>query len=182
MAAKEEKPLKPAEKQRKHSSSFKIKVAARRRRVIELRMLGYKIPDIKSKLAEEGQNWSEDTIKNDLASSDASDFLQELKRQQAADIALCDDRQVRLEYRDREIDRLSPRRSPEVALSVNQQTTVSQPNSSLEEYFNAISQAAEVNQNIPAICTGEQLDSKETSPVDGQKRSDSKADAVSLSS
>jgi hypothetical protein len=81
-------------------------------------MLGYKIPDIKNKLADEGQFWSEDTIKNDLASSDASDFLQELKRQQAADIALCDDRQTRLEYRDREINRLSPRKSPENQVNV----------------------------------------------------------------
>jgi len=118
MTSEEEKPLKPAEKQRKHSASFKLKVTIRRGRIIELRMLGYKIPDIKNKLADEGQFWSEDTIKNDLASSDASDFLQELKRQQAADIALCDDRQTRLEYRDREINRLSPRKSPENQVNV----------------------------------------------------------------
>ena len=170
MSTEGEKPLKPAEKRQKHSSSFKLKVAARRRRIIDLRCLGYKIPDIKNKLAEEGQFWSEDTIKTDLDSIDAQEYLQELKRQQAADIALCDDRQVRLEYRDREIDRLSPRKSPEVALNVNQQTTVNQPTNLLEEYADAISQAAEVNENIPAICIGESVDPKATAPVNGEKR------------
>ena len=170
MSTEGEKPLKPAEKRQKHSSSFKLKVAARRRRIIDLRCLGYKIPDIKNKLAEEGQFWSEDTIKTDLDSIDAQEYLQELKRQQAADIALCDDRQVRLEYRGREIDRLSPRKSPEVALNVNQQTTVNQPTNLLEEYANAISQAAEVNENIPAICIGESVDPKATTPVNGEKR------------
>jgi hypothetical protein len=55
-----ENPLKPAEEQQiQHSVAFELKVATRRRRVFELRCLGWKIPDIQKKLAEEGQLWSE---------------------------------------------------------------------------------------------------------------------------
>jgi len=166
---KVEKPLKPAE-QRKHSRSFELKVAKRRRRIFELRCLGYKIPQIKEKLAEESQFWSEDTIKCDLQSGGAEAYLEELQRQQYADIALEDDRKVKLEYRDRQIDRLTPRKSPEFALNVNQQTVIKERDNLLEEYADAISQAAEVNKNIPSICTGESVDSKASAPVNGDKR------------
>ena len=123
MSSESENPLKPAE-QRLHSRSFELKVAKRRRRVFELRCLGYKIPQIKEKLAEEKQNWSMDTIKADLHSDDASAFLEELERQQFADIALEDDRKVRLEYRDRMIERLKPRKSPDVAVNIANQLQV----------------------------------------------------------
>ena len=126
MMAKEN-PLKPAESKIKHSESFKLKVANRRRRVIELRLLGYKIPQIKDVLAEEGQVWSEDTIKSDLASLTAEETLEELKRQQCTDIALAKNRKDKLEYRDRMIERLTPRRTPEtqVNVGVNMQPKVS---------------------------------------------------------
>ena len=124
MSSDVEKPLKPAEQRQKHTRSFSLKVANRRRRVFELRCLGYKIPQIKEKLAEENQFWSEDTIKADLHSDDATAFLEELERQQFADIALEDDRKVRLEYRDRMIERLKPRKSPDVAVSIANQLQV----------------------------------------------------------
>jgi len=124
MSTEVEKPLKPAEQRQKHSGSFSLKVANRRRRVFELRCLGYKIPQIKEKLAEEKQFWSEDTIKADLHSDDATAFLEELERQQFADIALEDDRKVRLEYRDRMIERLKPRKSPDVAVNIANQLQV----------------------------------------------------------
>jgi hypothetical protein len=113
-----ENPLKSAESQ-KTRSSHKLKVAKRRHRVIELRCLGYKIPQIKEKLAEEGQDWSEDTIKRDLRSEDAEETLSELTRQQFADIALCESRKVKLEYRDRLIERLMPRKSPETEVNIS---------------------------------------------------------------
>lgn len=123
MTPETEKPLKPAQRQT-HSRSFELKVANRRRRVFELRCLGYKIPQIKEKLAEEKQFWSEDTIKADLHSDDASAYLEELERQQFADIALEDDRKVKLEFRDRMIERFSPKKSPDVAVNIANQLQV----------------------------------------------------------
>jgi len=171
MASDVEKPLKPAERQN-HSRSFELKVASRRRRVFELRCLGYKIFQIKEKLADEKQFWSEDTIKADLRSGDAKAYLEELERQQFADIAMEDDRKVKLEYRDRMIERLTPKKTPDPAIvnNVNQQVTVKGQDNLLEEYADVISQAAEINQSIPAICTGESVDPKAAAPVNGEKR------------
>jgi hypothetical protein len=115
---KSEKPLKPAEEQQSHSISFELKVMNRRRRVFELRGLGYKVPDIQKKLADEGQFWSEDTVKTDLRSDDAKEFLEELQRQQLVDIALSKSRKLKLEFRDRLIERMTPRKSPETQVNV----------------------------------------------------------------
>ena len=171
MAVQGRDPLKPAELQT-CSRSFELRVSNRRRRVFELRCLGYKIPQIKEKLAEEKQFWSEDTIKADLRSGEASAYLEELQRQQFADIALEDDRKVKLEFRDRMIERFTPKKTPEPAIvnNVNQQVTVKGNDNLLEEYADAINQAAEVNQNIPSICTGESVDPKAPAPVNGDKR------------
>jgi hypothetical protein len=114
----QENQLKPAESRVKHSASFELRVANRRRRVVELRCLGYKIPQIKEKLAEEGKVWGETTIKSDLASATAEETLDELKRQQCADIALAESRKDKLEYRDRMIERLTPRKSPETQVNL----------------------------------------------------------------
>ncbi len=84
--------------------------------MFELRCLGYKIPQIVDKLAEEGRRWSQNTIKADLHSADSEEFLEELERLQLADIALSESRRLKLEYRDRMIERLKPRKSPEVAV------------------------------------------------------------------
>jgi hypothetical protein len=110
--------LKPAESKVNHSPSFGLKVANRRRRIIELRCLGYKIPQIKEKLAEEGQVWSEFTIKSDLRSLSAEEVLEELNRQQCADIALAENRKDKLEFRDRMIERLMPRKSTQTEVNV----------------------------------------------------------------
>jgi hypothetical protein len=104
------------------NSELSLKVLARRRRVIELRKLGHKIPSIQQIIAEETSIfWSEGTIKRDLQSITAEEELEELKRQQDADIALEGDRKVRLEYRDRAIERLMPRKGPEVAVHIENQ-------------------------------------------------------------
>jgi Fe2+ or Zn2+ uptake regulation protein len=180
---KSEKPEKLGEEQLKQHSVAELKITARRRRVFELRCRGFTIPQIAEKLKEEGQLWSEDTIYSDLHSDQAREFLEELQRQQLADITLTKSRKLKLVFRDRMIERFTPRKSPDVAIvNVNQQTTVKQQDNLLEEYANAISQATEVNQSIPAICTGESVDSKETSPSDGEKRPDSKANAIPMPS
>jgi hypothetical protein len=80
--------------------------------------MGYKIPQIVEKLAEESRRWSENTIKADLHSAEAKDYLEELQRQQFADIALTKSRKIRLEYRDRMIERFTPRKSPDTAVNV----------------------------------------------------------------
>ena len=113
-----ENQLKPAESKIKHRASFELKVANRRRRIIELRCLGYKIPQIREKLAEEGKTWSEFTIKSDLSSITAEEVLEELIRQQCADIALAENRKDKLEYRDRQIERLIPRKSAQTEVNV----------------------------------------------------------------
>lgn len=59
-----------------------------------------------------------------MHSEDASAFLEELERQQFADIALEDDRKVKLEYRDRMIERLTPRKSPDIAVNIANQLQV----------------------------------------------------------
>jgi len=127
-----------------HTDIFKQKIGARRQRVIELKKLGLKILQIQQKLADEGQYWSYDTIKCDLKSITAEEELEELKRQQDADIALTDDRKVRLEYRDRQIERLTPRKSPEVQLSIANQIKVEEKNVTvmLAEYEQLIEEAA----------------------------------------
>ena len=109
-----------------HTEIFNQKVAFRRHRVVELKKLGFKILQIQQKLADEGQYWSYDTIKCDIKSITAEEELDELKRQQDADIALEDDRKVRLEYRDRQIERLTSRKSPEVQFNMTQQVKVEQ--------------------------------------------------------
>ncbi len=114
---KGQKCLKLAEETVNHSI-VDIKIASRRRRVFELRCLGLKIPQIVEKMAEEGQLWSESTIKGDLRSDAALEFLEELQRQQLVDIALAKSRKLKLEYRDRMIERFWPRKSPEALFNV----------------------------------------------------------------
>jgi DNA-binding transcriptional MerR regulator len=113
-----ENQLKSAESTKNQPTSHKLKVAKRRRRVCELRCLGLKIPQIKEMLSKEGQNWSEDTIKRDLSSLQAQETLEELERQQLSDIAFAEDRKTKLEYRDRMIERLMPRKSPQTEVNV----------------------------------------------------------------
>lgn len=169
MSTEGEKQLKPAEKQKKHSGSFSLKVVNRRRRVFELRCLGYKIPQIKEKLAEEGHFWSEDTIKSDLHSEDASAFLEELERQQFADIALEDDRKVKLEYRDRMIERLTPRKSPDVSVNIANQLQVEKDdtiNQLLQHYqeFNR-----ETNEERP-VCSDNSAESLHKTEADAKAK------------
>ena len=87
-----------------------LKVLGRRRRIIELRCLGFTIPQITQKLNDEGGKVSEITVWRDLHSTTVEDYIEELKRKQLADITLCeDDYATRLKYRDLLLDKLMPR-------------------------------------------------------------------------
>ena len=107
-----------------HTEVFQQKIELRQRRVGELREIGLKIDQIQERLAEEGQFWSIRTIKDDLKSRTAEERRDELERAQSADISRCDDVKVRLEFRDRKIERLTPRQSPEVQVNVANQIQV----------------------------------------------------------
>lgn len=120
--------------------------------------MGYKIPQIVEKLAEEGRRWSENTIKADLHSAEACDFLEELQRQQFADIALAESRRLKLEYRDRMIERFTPRKSPESNVSldvnVNQQASVSCVTELLAQYDAILSADADASKrNLHPDCS-----------------------------
>ena len=115
----------PFKTEKRHSEIFKQKVASRRQRELELRCLGYKIKQIQKQMGEEGSGWwDEDTIRADLKTVTAEEWRDELIRQQNADIALEDDRKVKLEYRDRMIERLTPRKSPDVSVQIANQVQV----------------------------------------------------------
>ena len=101
------------------TNSIELRVSSRRQRSIELRKLGAKIPQIQERIFEEtGVMWSYMTIRRDLSSVTAAEELDELRRQQDADIAFEQDRKVRLEYRDRQIERLMPRKSLDIEVNV----------------------------------------------------------------
>lgn len=81
----------------------------RRRRIIELRCMGFTIPQIVEKLNSEGIATCEKTVFRDLHSSTTEEYVEELKRKQFADITLSDDYNVRLKYRDLMLEKLMPR-------------------------------------------------------------------------
>jgi hypothetical protein len=100
------------------SCALELQIIARRRMVIEYKKLGLKIFEIQQAIFNKtGVMWSEKTIRRDLSSVTAEDELEELKRQQDRDIALESDSKVRMEMRDRQIERLMPRKSPEVQIN-----------------------------------------------------------------
>ena len=86
------------------------KQLTRRRRVFELRVIGLTIPQIQQKMTEEDFKVSERTIWQDLRSDDVKEFTDELMRRQLADITLSDNISVRLNYRDRLLDKLLPKK------------------------------------------------------------------------
>lgn len=83
----------------------------RRQRTLELRCNGLTIPMINVKLHEEGFQSSEHTVFDDLHSETADEFLEELKRQQLADITRAStDYKTRLQYRGQMIEILTPKK------------------------------------------------------------------------
>jgi signal recognition particle GTPase len=67
---------------------------------------------IKEKLTEEGWKISEHTVFDDLHSETADEFLEELKRQQLADITRAQtDYKTRLQYRGQMIEILTPKQT-----------------------------------------------------------------------
>ena len=87
------------------------KQLTRRKRTIELSCNGLNVPQINKALHDEGFQTSEHTVFDDLHSRTAEEYLEELKRQQLADITRAqDDYKTRLQYRGQMIEILSPRR------------------------------------------------------------------------
>jgi transposase len=82
-----------------------LKRANRRLQVIELMCKGFTEIQIAKKLGV-----SERTIRRDLRSLEAQEFGEELKRRQLRDIAECEDIRLRLEYRDRLLGKLIPKK------------------------------------------------------------------------
>jgi len=85
---------------------------ARRKRVIELRVLGMKEEQIIQKMNEEGYKVrSRRTIIRDLQSTQAQEYRDELIRQQQADITLAsrDHPSLAMKYRAHIIELLTPR-------------------------------------------------------------------------
>ena len=90
----------------------KLKQIKRQQRVLELRCKGLTIPEITKKLHEEQWKCGEHTVWKDLHSKTAEDFIEELKRQQLADITQCGkDYKTRLQYRADMLDKLLPKRT-----------------------------------------------------------------------
>ena len=61
-------------------------------------------------MTEEGFKVSERTIWQDLRSDDVKEFTDELMRRQLADITLSDNISVRLNYRDKLLDKMLPKK------------------------------------------------------------------------
>lgn len=88
-----------------------LKQLQRRKRTLELHVKGLTIPQINNALLEEEYETSEHTVFDDIHSQTAIEYREELERQQRADITMAQkDLKLRLEYRDRIIDRLTPKR------------------------------------------------------------------------
>ena len=92
--------------------SPKVKETARRKRVLELRTRGLTIEGIKEVLkTQDGIDVAYITVKRDLQSVQANEFSDELVRQQLADITTSNEPRLRLEFRDRILDKIIPRRA-----------------------------------------------------------------------
>ena len=82
-----------------------LKQDERRISVIELRCSGYTQTEIAEMLGV-----SERTVRRDLKSSIAEDFVSELKRRQLKDIEESKDPKIRLHYRDKLLNKLMPKK------------------------------------------------------------------------
>ena len=82
-----------------------LKQDERKIRVIELSCLGYTERKIAGLLGV-----SERTVRRDLKSVDAEDYVGELKRRQLKDIEESKDRKIRLHFRDRLLNKLMPKK------------------------------------------------------------------------
>lgn len=132
------------------------KIAKRRAQVLTLRCQGGTIPAIQKTLEKNGLKVSEHTIWNDLHSSTADEFLEELKRQQLSDIYQeKDDSKLRLEYRGRIIDILSPKKlEQKIDGKIEQNVNV---HADLTEYEHLIKTVGTEKTNLPKNDSTEQI-------------------------
>ena len=139
------------------------KVDLRRRRVFELRCRGFTIPAIYEKLREEGIFACEKTIWSDLHSDQLQGFIEELLRRQFADMELSGSYKLKLEYRDRILERMMPSK-PENSLTVNvnSQSNTKVVSDLLAEYREVIAEAAASSGDISEHNSSEPLDPSKT--------------------
>ena len=92
------------------SDKVNLRQAKRRQRIFELRVLGLTIPQISEMLKKEGYRigTSERTVHDDLHSGEAKEFVEELLRRHLANIAVEEDRAVKLKYYDRLLNKMMP--------------------------------------------------------------------------
>ena len=83
----------------------KLKPTIRRKRVIDFRAQGRKIADIATEL-----KVSEKTIDRDLKSTQITAFIDEIQRQQLDDIQHEEKSYVRMQFRDKLLDKLMPKK------------------------------------------------------------------------
>jgi len=108
-------------------SAAQLKMASRRRRVLEFKCRGFSVPQICAKLNEDGYVCSESTIYNDLHSDAAGEVVEELIRQQLIDITFArqDHPVAAMRFRDLLIEKLLPEKNVgnnvRVNVNVNQQ-------------------------------------------------------------
>jgi DNA-binding transcriptional regulator YhcF (GntR family) len=84
---------------------IKLKPSARRVKAIDRRAQGWSYEKIAVEL-----KVNEKTIRRDLKSSQVQDFVDELQRRQIADIEAEEKSYVRMQFRDKILDRLQPRK------------------------------------------------------------------------
>ena len=172
----DESPGKPLEAELGNGnvSAARLKMAARRQRVFELKCRGFSVAHICKKLAEEGYSCSENTIYNDLHSDAAGEFLDELIRQQLVDITVARQEHpvAAMKYRDLLIERLLPHNhvenSVKVDVNVNQKPERNLTHELLADYERIVKSTVvgDIQRNSPK------------QPVDSSK-ADSEADTVS---
>lgn len=147
------------------------KVDVRRRRVFELRCRGLTIPAIYEKLREEGIFACEKTIWSDLHSDQLQGFIEELLRRQFADMELSGSYKLKLEYRDRILDKMMPSK-PENSLTVNvtsqSQSNVKVVSDLLAEYREVIAETAASSRHLSANDSSESLDPCQANPKAGK--------------
>ena len=178
-------PEKPVEDEAEEEySETDLKRILRRKLVFERRARGDTVEEIVSFCQKKGYPVTQRTIFRDLKSDEVASLTDELVRVQLRDIALLrgyaleDPKNPNLKAlaaaigaRGFMVSCLKPKLEPSVNVEVNVANKTQHV--LLAEYAGVISEAATLNSNLSRVRVGESLDSKSTSPSNGEERSDS---------
>jgi hypothetical protein len=99
---------------------------SKRVRIVELKLRGFTAVDVAERMRSEGYSkvsertverlWAE-VRREESGFSWSGDMIEELLRQQLAEITIVDERSLKLKYRDRLLDKLMPRQTQPVAIT-----------------------------------------------------------------